>query len=247
MKFVTGDQNVCMVIPCRNEEQAIGPLIAEIKAQGVDEIVVVDNGSTDRTAARAVEAGANVVSEPVAGYGRGCAKGVANVGPDCDIVCFLDGDGSDMPGFIPVIAGAVASGQADFSIGSRVRGEREPGSMSPQQLVAARIAGWLLYRAYGIRFTDMSPFRAIPIETLRALGMREQTYGWNLEMQMRVAASGLRSVEIPVDHRCRNGGVSKVSRNLAAGVKAGWTIATTFLRLWRQLRPGKQQASSSRP
>ena len=119
------------------------------------------------------------------------------VNRDCDIVCFLDGDGSDVPAFMPDLVGPVAADRADFVIGSRVRGRREPGSMTPQQIVAGRLAGVLLQAVYGVRYTDMSPFRAMRVDLLRALGMREQTYGWNLEMQMRVAAARLRILEDP--------------------------------------------------
>jgi glycosyltransferase involved in cell wall biosynthesis len=246
MQLPTGSAIVSIVIPCLNEEEAIGPLIGEILAEGVDEIVIVDNGSTDRTADVARSAGARVVSQPVRGYGRACATGIAGVRPDCDIVCFLDGDGSDIPAFIPLIVAKVASGEADFVMGSRLEGRREPGSMTPQQLVAGHIAGWLMKACYGVSFTDMSPFRAMKISRLRSLGMTEETYGWNLEMQMRVAAAGLRILESPVDHRCRRGGVSKVSGNLVAGISAAWKITTTFLRLWRGLdrvRPAKPMPS----
>jgi hypothetical protein len=121
-------------------------------------------------------------------------------------------------------------------MGSRLRGKREPGSMTPQQRVAGYLAGTLMRIVYGVKFTDMSPFRALRVGGLRALGLSEVTYGWNLEMQMRVAAAGLRILEIPVDHRCRRGGVSKVSGNLSAGLSAAWKIATTFLRLMTTLR-----------
>jgi glycosyltransferase involved in cell wall biosynthesis len=243
MNFPSGPQIVSVVIPCLNEEEAIGPLIAEIAAEGFDEIVVVDNGSTDETAARAQAAGAKVVSEPVAGYGRACARGVAAVRPDCDIVCFLDGDGSDIPSFLTSVTALIASNQADFAMGSRVRGQRERGSMTVQQIVAGHVAGLLLRMVYGVRFTDMSPMRAMRLDRLRDLGMSQMTYGWNLEMQMRVAAASWRTVEIPVDHRCRRGGVSKVSGNLSAGLQAAWKIATTFIRLSRDL----QSDQSSRP
>jgi hypothetical protein len=130
----------------------------------------------------------------------------------------------------------VANNEADFVMGSRLRGRREPGSLTPQQIAAGRLAGLLMRFIYGARFTDMSPLRAMRAETLNALGMAETTYGWNLEMQMRVAANGLRSVEIPVDHRCRRGGESKVSGNLVAGLHAAWKITATFLRLAATLR-----------
>lgn len=231
MQLSGGDQIVSVVIPCLNEEVPIAGVVREVLAQSVDEVIVVDNGSTDRTAARAAQAGAKVVREPARGYGRACAAGLAAVRPDADIVCFLDGDGSDVPEFLLAVVGPVAANAADFVMGSRLRGKREPGSMTPQQLVAGWIAGVLMRIVYGVRFTDMSPFRAMRLARLRALGMREETYGWNLEMQMRVAAARLRILEIPVDHRCRRGGVSKVSGNLIAGSQAAWKITTTFLRL----------------
>jgi len=230
---------VSVVIPCLNEEDAIVGVVHDVLAQGVDEVVVVDNGSTDATAARAAAAGARVVSEPRRGYGRACAAGVNAVRADAGIICFLDGDGSDVASFLPAVVGPVARGEADFVMGSRLRGEREPGSMTPQQLVAGHLAGLMLRLVYGVRFTDMSPFRALRAGELRALGMREQTYGWNLEMQMRVAAAGLRIIEVPVDHRCRRGGISKVSGNLVAGLSAAWKIATTFMRLAATLRRPK--------
>jgi glycosyltransferase involved in cell wall biosynthesis len=236
MKFASGDRIVSVVIPCLNEEDPISAVVCEVAAQGVDEVIVVDNGSTDRTASRAAAAGARVISEPTRGYGRACAAGLAGVRADAEIVCFLDGDGSDVASFLGRIVTPVADGNADFVIGSRLRGKREPGSMTPQQLVAGWIAGVLLRVTYGARYTDMSPFRAMRVAALRSLGMREQTYGWNLEMQMRVAADGLRIFEIPVDHRRRQGGESKVSGNLVAGLQAAWKISTTFIRLAASLR-----------
>lgn len=235
---------VSVVIPCLNEEEAITGVVREVIAQGVDEVIVVDNGSTDSTAANAKSAGARVVGAPIRGYGRACAAGLAAVRTDADILCFLDGDGSDVPSFIPAVIGPVARGEADFTMGSRLRGQREPGSMTPQQLVAGHIAGALMRLVYGVGFTDMSPFRAMRVAELRALGMREETYGWNLEMQMRVAAAGLRILEVPVDHRCRRGGVSKVSGNVAAGLSAAWKITTTFLRLAATLRRLKSPRTS---
>jgi glycosyltransferase involved in cell wall biosynthesis len=233
-------RSVTVVIPCLDEEEAIAAVVREVLAEGVAEVIVVDNGSRDRTAERAAAAGARVVVEPVRGYGRACAAGLAAVGADSDIVCFLDGDGSDVPAFLPSVVAPVADGAADFVMGSRLRGQRERGSMTPQQLVAGRIAGMLLRLTYGVRFTDMSPLRAMRIDRLRALGMSEQTYGWNLEMQMRAAGAGLRCLEVPVDHRCRRGGQSKVSGNLVAGLSAAWKISTTFLRLARHQRAGRR-------
>jgi len=225
-----------VVIPCLNEEDAIPGVVRGVLAQGVGEVIVVDNGSTDATAARAREAGARVVSEPIRGYGRACAAGVSAVSANAIFVCFLDGDGSDVPSHLADVVAPLARGEADFMMGSRVRGSREAGSMAPQQLVAGHLAGVLMRLVYDVRFTDMSPFRAMRVAQLRQLGMAEQTYGWNLEMQMRAAAAGLRIREVPVDHRLRRGGVSKVSGNFVAGLSAAWKIATTFLRLAFTLR-----------
>jgi glycosyltransferase involved in cell wall biosynthesis len=227
--------SVTVIIPCLNEEAAIGAVVRDVLALSVREVIVVDNGSTDRTAEVAAVTGARVVSQPMRGYGRACAAGIAALRPDTDIVCFLDGDGSDVPDFIPAIIAPLAENRADFVMGSRIRGKRERGSLTPQQIVAGFLAGHLLRMTYRVRFTDMSPLRAMRAERLRALNMQEMTYGWNLEMQMRAAAGGLRCLEIPVDHRCRRGGQSKVSGNLMAGLQAAAKITSTFFRLARDL------------
>lgn len=240
-------RSVTVVIPCLDEEEAIAEVVREVLAEGVSEVIVVDNGSRDGTAERAAAAGARVVMEPVRGYGRACAAGLAAVGADSDVVCFLDGDGSDVPAFLLSVVAPVVDGAADFVMGSRLRGQRERGSMTPQQLVAGRLAGVLLHLTYGVRFTDMSPLRAMRMDRLLALGMSEQTYGWNLEMQMRAAGAGLRCLEVPVDHRCRRGGQSKVSGNLVAGLSAAWKISTTFLRLARHRRAGRSSEPAAVP
>ena len=237
---------VSVVIPCLNEEAPIGAVVRAVMAQGVDQVIVADNGSTDATAVRAQAAGARVVAEPQGGYGRACAAGLRAIRADTEIVCFLDGDGSDVPSFLPAVVGPVARDEADFVMGSRLRGRRERGSMTLQQIVAGGLAGVLLRLVYRVRFTDMSPFRAIRVSELKRLGMREATYGWNLEMQMRAAAAGLRILEVPVDHRRRRGGQSKVSGKLAAGLKAAWTIPTTFVSLTFALWDGKARAHGMR-
>jgi glycosyltransferase involved in cell wall biosynthesis len=246
MQLSDANAVVSVVIPCLNEEEPIAAVVRDVLAQGVDEVIVVDNGSTDATAARAQAAGARVVAERRPGYGRACAAGFRAIRSDAEIVCFLDGDGSDVPAFVADIVGPVARGEADFVMGSRLRGRREAGSMTPQQIAAGRLAGALLRLVYGARFTDMSPFRALRADQLQRLGMRETTYGWNLEMQMRAAAAGLRIREIPVDHRCRRGGESKVSGNLAAGLTAAWKIAATFVRLSLSLRRSRPEFSATR-
>ena len=240
MQIADSNAIVSVVIPCLDEEGPIGDVVREVLAEGVDEVIVVDNGSRDATAERARQAGARVVSEPRRGYGRACAAGVAHVRSDAEIVCFLDGDGSDVPRFIRDIVGPVARGDTDFVMGSRLAGRREAGSLTPQQLLAGWLAGALLRMVYGVHFTDMSPFRAMRVDRLRRLDMAETTYGWNLEMQMRVAAAGLRIRELAVDHRCRRAGASKVSGNMRAGLGAAWKITTTFARLAFALR-GKRR------
>ena len=230
---------ISAIIPCLDEEAAIGQVVTAVLAQNVSEVVVVDGGSRDRTAERAEAAGARVVVEPRRGYGRAIQAGIAAVRDDADILLFLDGDGSDPAEFIPDLVSPIAAQKAVFVLGSRVRGSREPGSLAPQQLVAAYVGGRLLRLVYGARFSDLSPFRAIRRDQLKRLGMKEETYGWNLEMLMRVAAAGMPAREIAVGQRRRIGGVSKVSGNLIAGVKASWSIAATFVRLALELRRQK--------
>jgi glycosyltransferase involved in cell wall biosynthesis len=222
---------VSVVIPALNEEEPIGEVVREVIATGIPrEVVVVDNGSTDQTAECARNAGARVVSAP-RGYGRACAAGVAAVSDECEVLVFLDGDGSDVPRFIPALVEPIINGTHDFVIGSRTRGKREPGSMNAQQVFAGYLAGLLIRLLYGVRYTDMSPFRAIPRDSLAQLAMREETYGWNLEMQMKAARTGLRILEVPVDHRRRKGGVSKVSGTLRGTFVASFRILATFLKI----------------
>jgi glycosyltransferase involved in cell wall biosynthesis len=222
---------VSVVIPALNEEEPIAGVVRECLATKIpNEIIVVDNGSDDRTAERARDAGARVVTAP-RGYGRACAAGVRAVSPESDFIVFLDGDGSDCPEFMNQLVDPIADGKFDFVIGSRTRGQREPGSMNFQQIFSGRLAGWLMSILYGVRYTDMSPFRAIRRDVLEKLSMKEETYGWNLEMQMKAARAGLRILEVPVNHRCRAGGISKVSGTLRGTFVAGARIIATFLRI----------------
>jgi glycosyltransferase involved in cell wall biosynthesis len=229
---------ISVVIPALNEEEPIAAVVRACLTTGLPrEVIVVDNGSSDRTAERARAAGARVVSEPTPGYGRACAAGIRALSPECDIVVFLDGDGSDCPEFMPQLVEPIRQGEQDFVIGSRTRGKREPGSMNFQQVFAGRVAGWLLRLLYGVRYSDMCPFRAIRRSALDKLGMKEQTYGWNLEMQMRAARTRLRILEMPVNHRCRTSGESKVSGTLRGTFVAGIRIVATLFRVAME-RPG---------
>jgi len=223
--------SVSVIIPAFNEEEPIAGVVREVSATKIPaDIIVVDNGSTDQTANRAREAGARVVKAP-RGYGRACAAGVAALRPESEIVVFLDGDGSDCPEFMNQLVDPIVAEKYDFVIGSRTRGRREQGSMNLQQIVSGRIAGWLMSILYDVRYTDMCPFRAIRRATLEKLGMREQTYGWNLEMQMKAARAGLRILEVPVNHRRRAGGESKVSGTVRGTFVAGARIFATFIRI----------------
>jgi glycosyltransferase involved in cell wall biosynthesis len=225
---------VAAIVPTLDEEAAIAGVIAAIPGSSVDRIIVVDSGSADHTVERATVAGAEIINAG-RGYGRACRAGV-EAAVDCELLVFLDGDGSDCPEEIPRLIAPITAGQADFVIGSRSRGHREKGSVSALQLVAGYAIGALVRLLYGVRYTDMGPMRAIRREALLRLDMREMTYGWNLEMQMRAARAGLRIVELPVVHRRRAGGASKVSGNLAGTIKASWRILLTLARVALEAR-----------
>jgi glycosyltransferase involved in cell wall biosynthesis len=221
---------VALIIPTLNEEEPIGEVIRAIPRDAVDEIIVVDSGSEDRTVEHARDAGARVIVERQRGYGRACAAG-ARAARDYGIIVFLDGDGSDRPELVPLLLAPILAGTHDFVIGTRTRGEREPGSMNMLQIAAGYGAGALTRLLYGVAYTDMCAFRAIAREALDQLGMREMTYGWNLEMQMRAAQAGLRILEVPVAYRRRLGGASKVSGTVMGTLKAALRISLTFARV----------------
>ncbi|MCJ2018270.1 glycosyltransferase family 2 protein [Methylobacterium sp. E-065] len=238
---MTAASFVTAVVPCLDEETAIGGVVAGLLANGADAVLVIDGGSRDATRERAAAAGGRVILERRRGYGRAIQTGIAALPPETAIVLFVDGDGSDRLDRVPALLDPIRAGQADFVQGSRIRGDREPDAMSPQQIVAGHLAGWLLRLTYGARFTDMSPYRAIRRDALERLGMRDETYGWNVEMLMRAAAAGLRCAEVAVGQRPRQGGASKVSGDWRVGMRAAWVIGTTFLRLARALsREGRR-------
>ncbi len=220
-----------VIIPALNEEAAIAHVIHSVPRNVADEILVVDNGSKDRTAVVASTAGARVVKELVPGYGRAFRAGLRSISPQCEIVVFLDGDGSDCPEQMDRLVNPIIEGTADFVIGSRTRGHREPGSMNFHQVFAGYMVGFILRVLYGIRSTDMGPFRAIRRDTLDQLGLREETYGWPLEMQMRAAQARVPAMEVPVDYRRRAGGQSKIAGTVRGSVLAATRILITLARL----------------
>ena len=223
---------IAAIIPVLDEEGAIGPVLAAMPRDWVDEVIVVDGGSSDGTVAVARAAGATVLVERERGYGRACAMGAAAaVGHGAGILVFLDGDGSDRPETIPRLVQPIVMDKFDFVVGSRTRGEREKGSMGAHQVLAGRVIGGAIGLVYGVRYSDMCAFRAIRADVLESLGMREMTYGWNLEMQMRAARSGLKILEIPVPCRRRLAGRSKIAGTLRGTLKAGLRIVATFARV----------------
>jgi glycosyltransferase involved in cell wall biosynthesis len=233
-------QKVALIIPTLNEEEAIGRTLSEVPRHELDRVIIADSGSTDRTAEVARAAGAEVLAAG-RGFGRACLE-AARLAADMDILVFMDGDGADDPAQIPMLVAPVTLGDADFVLASRVLGEREPGSMSWHQVAAGRAAGFGMRLLYGTRYSDMCTFRAIRRDTLLALDMRELTYGWNIEMQMRAARMGLRVLEIPVPYRVRKGGVSKVAGNLGSTLRAGTRIVSTFCRVAAQPAPSSNNA-----
>lgn len=238
-----------VIIPACNEEPGIARVIADIPRELVAEIIVVDNGSTDRTAARAREAGARVIPQPERGYGAACLAGIAGLPPGTEVVLFLDGDYSDDPAQAKDLLRALEEHRADLVLGSRTRGHPEPGSLTPQQRFGNWLSTAIIRLIYGHAYTDLGPFRAIRREALSKLDMRDRTYGWTVEMQVKALQQGLKVVEIPVSYRPRLG-QSKVSGTLSGTVKAGykilWTIARLSVRHRLPCRKQRKKESSTK-
>lgn len=218
---------VVVIIPALNEEDAIVRVLADIPGLA-SEVIVVDNGSDDETSTRAEAAGARVVREPIRGYGQACLAGIAALPKDTDIVVFLDGDYSDRPAEMVYIVEPLLRGSADLVIGSRVLGEREQGALLPQARFGNALATFLIRILYGVRYTDLGPFRAIRAEALLQINMVDRDFGWTVEMQVKAARRGLRGVEVPVSYRKRYAGASKVTGTLSGTLRAGWKILYTI-------------------
>ena len=221
---------ILVIIPAFNEENSVGNVIREIPMDIVAEVIVVNNNSNDQTAIQAAAAGATVLDEPIQGYGRACLRGIAyahNRQQKPDILVFLDADYSDYPAELPAVIAPILANTADMVIGSRALGERQRGSMTPQQVFGNWLATRLIHWLYGVRFTDLGPFRAVRFDSLVAIDMQDTTYGWTVEMQVKAAKLGLRSVEVPVRYR-RRIGHSKISGTLRGTVLAGYKILSTI-------------------
>src|SRR5512145_3497431 len=222
---------IVVIIPALDEERSLPKVIAEIPRSIASEVVVVDNGSRDRTSAVAKASGATVLSEPRAGYGQACLTGIAHLAKEPpEIVVFVDGDYSDRASEMVSLVAPILDGSADFVVGSRVLGRRERGALAPH----ARWGNWLATRMiqllFGYRFTDLGPFRAIRYETLLALDMQDKDYGWTAEMQAKAARAAVRVIEVPVSYH-RRIGKSKITGTVKGTVMAGYKILTTIVRV----------------
>ena len=227
---------IAIVIPALNEEEVIARTVAAIPREVACEVIVVDNGSSDRTAEEALKAGARVVSQPERGYGRAMRRGTESLSADCEIVVQMDADLSDDPGEILLLLEPILDRDYDLVLGSRLLGQREKNSMTAAQIIGSKLASLMIRMIYGVRYTDMGPFRAIKRSALKSLEMSEETYGWSIEMQTKAASRGLRVTEIPVTWRNRAAGASKVAGTVSGSVRAGARIVWTILKVWRQER-----------
>lgn len=227
---------VDILIPARDEAAALPLVIAGLPRAGegwrLRRIVVADNGSRDATASVARAAGAEVVSEPDAGYGRACLAGLAHLrAMPPDVVVFVDGDHSDDPADLARVLAPLVMGEAQLVVGSRVLGEREPGAFTPVQEFGNVLASALLRLLWGVRATDLGPFRAVRWPALEQLRMRDTDFGWTVEMQARAARAGLAMTEVPVSYRRRRQGRSKIAGTFSGSLRAGVKILATIARV----------------
>lgn len=222
------NNRISVLIPAFNEEGAIAKVLRELPSGLADEVVVIDNGSTDNTAEVARLEGARVIREEVKGYGRACLTGIASLASS-DIIVVLDADHSDYPEQITRLLKPICSGEADLVLGSRVKGVKEAGAIAPQAYWGNKLAVFLIRALFGFNYSDMGPFRAIRAKDLKELDMRDNDFGWNAEMQIKAIKKGLKIKEVPVDYRKRIGS-SKISGTLAGTFKAGSKIIYTIFK-----------------
>ena len=232
---------VSVVIPTRNESQAIGRVIRDLPADLATEIIVVDNNSTDGTPGIAARMGARVISEPRRGYGQACLTGIANANAP-DVVVFLDGDYSDRPGELPLLLAPIVEGRADITLGSRIGGKSNPGALPWHQSFGNRLAAGLIRLLYGVKVSDLGPFRAARMDVIRTLALEETTYGWAVELIVKGAIGGFRIVEVPVSYYPRIG-QSKISGTIRGTIGAAWFILSRIA--YYYFRPRKTQVSGS--
>lgn len=217
-----------VLIPALNEEESLPLVLAEIPAPWVRRVIVVDNGSTDRTAAIAKSLGAVVVPEPQRGYGSACLAGLDFIAADPpDIVVFMDADYSDHPHELPRVVEPILLGDAELVIGSRTIGDRQRGALLPQAVYGNKLACTLVELLYDYHFTDLGPFRAITWDALRRINMRDEDFGWTVEMQVKAARKQIPAVEVPVSYRKRVG-VSKITGTIRGTFLAGTKILYTI-------------------
>ncbi|MCE2440671.1 MAG: glycosyltransferase family 2 protein [Candidatus Latescibacteria bacterium] len=219
---------ISVVIPVFNEQDAIQNVLSDIPSHLNADVVVVDNGSTDRTVDLARRMGARIVYEHRRGYGWACLAGIDAL-KNPDIVVFLDGDYSDFPDEMTLLVKPIVEGRADLVIGSRILGNREAGALLPQARFGNWLATWLIRRLFDARFTDLGPFRAVTYPALLRLEMTDKTFGWTVEMQVKAARMRLRSLEVPVSYR-RRIGVSKITGTISGTIRAGWKILYTIFK-----------------
>ncbi|MBH00214.1 MAG: UDP-glucose--dolichyl-phosphate glucosyltransferase [Solibacterales bacterium] len=225
-----------LIIPALNEEASIEATLDEVPTELYEQILVVDNGSSDRTFQVALSRGVTVLSEPRRGYGNACLCGLAALSKDIDVVVFMDADGSDVPLEAERLLAPIVAGHSDVVLGSRTLGDAEVGSLNTHQRTGNVIATLLIRLFWRYHYTDLGPFRALRLSSLRELKMSDSNYGWTIEMQINAIRAGLRIAEVPVSYRRRRAGCSKVSGSVcgsfSAGVKILWTVVRLRLTHW---------------
>ena len=220
---------ISVIIPALNEEESIGQVLNDIPGEIVEEVIVVDNGSSDDTVTVSKNLGANVILEPLKGYGAACLRGISILKQDTDIVVFLDADYSDYPQDLHTVVKPIINDNADMVIGSRMSGEREKGALLPQAIFGNKLATFLIRVFWGFKYTDLGPFRAIKYRDLLALNMTDKNFGWTVEMQIKALKKRLRIVEVPVRYRKRIG-KSKITGTFSGTVRAGVKIIYTIFK-----------------